>query len=404
MDGAFTCQVLCAKVSEFVYPGATGNRTGGEFHSYKEKRYMTKLCRVLVMSALVTVLLGASVNSVHADNPRRITVMTQNLYQGTELQHVLAAHTLPQFVAGVAADYANVIATNFPQRADALAAEIAQAGPALVALQEVALWRTQSPYNPSALPQTISYDFLQILLDALAAHGLHYTTVVVQENYDVSGPGAFPTGLMGVRLTDRSVILARTDLPTDELQLSNPQAGSYQNVGVVHTIAGPVTIKGSWLSVDAKTRGKSFRLITTHLLGPVLDGSPDPLLPLQAQEVLDGPATTDLPTLIVGDLNSTPGDSAYARVAGAGFADEWAAAHPRDPGFTAFQVRPTITNPVSMLSNRIDYVWARGLFAPLDIHLVGADPAARTASGLWPSDHAGVVATLEIGPQPGLTP
>lgn len=200
------------------------------------------------------------------------------------VQHALAARTQLEFVLGVAADYNNVIATNFPQRADALAAEIAQSGPALVGLQEVALWRTQFPYNPASLPQTVSYDFLQILLDALTAHGMHYTTVVAQDNYDVSGPGLFSFGLMGVRLTDRTVILARTDLSTDELQPSNPQAGSYQHIGAVQTLTGFVPIKGSWLSVDAKTRGKTFRFITTHLLGPVLDGSPDPLLPQQAKE------------------------------------------------------------------------------------------------------------------------
>jgi endonuclease/exonuclease/phosphatase family metal-dependent hydrolase len=163
------------------------------------------------------------------------------------------------------------------------------------------------------------------------------------------------------------------------------------------TIGGPVPIKGSWLSVDAKTRGKTFRFITTHLLGPVLDGSPDPLLPLQAQELLAVPANTHLPTIIVGDLNSTPTDPAHAAIVGAGFTDEWAAAHPSDPGYTAFQDRPGISNPVSTLHNRIDYVLARGRFMPLGVHLVGADPSARTAAGLWPSDHAGVAATLEIG-------
>jgi endonuclease/exonuclease/phosphatase family metal-dependent hydrolase len=120
--------------------------------------------------------------------------------------------------------------------------------------------------------------------------------------------------------------------------------------------------------------------------------------------LLDGPAMTNLPTIIVGDLNSTPSDLAPATAVGAGFTDEWAAANPGDPGFTAFQNRPAINNPISNLHSRIDYVLERGLFAPLDLHLVGADPSARTASGLWPSDHAGVVATLEIGPQAGLSP
>src|SRR5438445_601776 len=73
-------------------------------------------------------------------NHKRVaTLMTYNIYQGTELEHVLAATDLSSFVAGVTTDYANVIATSFPERAQAIAAEIAQNAPDLVALQEVAL-------------------------------------------------------------------------------------------------------------------------------------------------------------------------------------------------------------------------------------------------------------------------
>jgi len=53
-------------------------------------------------------------------------------------------------------------------------------------------------------------------------------------------------------------------------------------------------------------------------------------------------------------------------------------------------------NPVSKLSQRIDYVFSRGL-SPEETRLVGDKPNSRTPSGLWPSDHAGVVATLERG-------
>jgi len=354
---------------------------------------------VVALALAAAAMLSASVSGARADNPRSVTVMTQNIYQGTELEHALAATTELEFVLGVATDYDNVIATNFAERADALAAEIAQSGPALVGLQEVALWRTQFPFNPAVSPQTVSYDFLQILLDALAAHGMHYATVVTRDNFDVAGPGLFPSGLMGVRMTERAAIIARTDLPSDELKLSNPQEGGYQHVSVLPTLTGPFPLGGGWLSVDAKTRGKTFRFITTHL-----DGFSPAVAAQQEQEVLDGPAATHLPVVTVGDFNSVTTDPAYGEAVAAGFTDEWDAANPGDPGLTCCQVPPdSIVNPVSNLQSRIDYVFARGPFAPLDLHLVGADPSARTASGLWPSDHAGLVATLEIEPQAGLT-
>ena len=42
------------------------------------------------------------------------------------------------------------------------------------------------------------------------------------------------------------------------------------------------------------------------------------------------------------------------------------------------------------------------LLAALPIDIVGADPSDRTPGGLWPSDHAGLVATIKL-PQ-GLAP
>lgn len=361
--------------------------------------------RQLATAVIVLGAIGplAGVPAVRADvvpGRRDVTVMTQNIYQGSELEHVLAATSLAQFITGAATDYNNVIATNFSERADALAAEIAQSRPALVGLQEVALWRTQEPFVPGTVAQTVSFDFLQILLDALSGHGQHYTVVVARDNFDVSGPALFPAGLKGVRLTERSVVIARTDLPSDALQLSNPQQGGYQHVSVLPTLTGPFPLGAGWLSVDAKVRGKSFRFITTHL-----DGFSTAVAAQQLQEMLDGPAATGLPVVATGDFNSQTTDAAYARAVAAGFVDQWSTGHPGEPGLTCCQVPPdTIVNPISQLSTRIDYVFARGLLAPVNQQLLGADPSSRTASGLWPSDHAGLVATLVIGPGAGLTP
>jgi len=39
-------------------------------------------------------------------------------------------------------------------------------------------------------------------------------------------------------------------------------------------------------------------------------------------------------------------------------------------------------------------VFLRGPFTPVAADVVGEESADRTPGGLWPSDHAGVVATL----------
>jgi endonuclease/exonuclease/phosphatase family metal-dependent hydrolase len=103
--------------------------------------------------------------------------------------------------------------------------------------------------------------------------------------------------------------------------------------------------------------------------------------------------------VLVGDFNSQPGDPAPAKFTAAGLSDAWVKTSEGEAGLTCCQVPPdSIVNPVSKLSQRIDYVFSRGLRAD-DTHLVGDTPKSRTPSGLWPSDHAGLVATLESGEQ-----
>jgi hypothetical protein len=50
-------------------------------------------------------------------------------------------------------------------------------------------------------------------------------------------------------------------------------------------------------------------------------------------------------------------------------------------------------NIASKLSIKYDLIFVNGLSA-LDAKVVGDKAADKTPSGLWPSDHAGVIATL----------
>jgi hypothetical protein len=100
--------------------------------------------------------------------------------------------------------------------------------------------------------------------------------------------------------------------------------------------------------------------------------------------------------VFVGDFNSAADGSStatYANLIAAGLQDAWTHVLPGDPGYTSTQ-NADLMNPISLLSERIDLVLHRGGFSALDVELVGENPADRTPSGLWPSDHAGIVATL----------
>jgi endonuclease/exonuclease/phosphatase family metal-dependent hydrolase len=113
-----------------------------------------------------------------------------------------------------------------------------------------------------------------------------------------------------------------------------------------------------WVSVHVKIRGKTFRVIGTQLefYNPLTRFA-------QADELLAGPANTRLPIVLLGDFNAGPGEPSYELLAGSGFTD---------------------------------LVLFRDNFGARVADVVGEAAADRTESGLWPSDHAGVVATLSL--------
>lgn len=336
-----------------------------------------------------------------------MTVMTRNVYHGANFGPLFAAKTLPQLLAAVRDIFAGVQATNIPERAEALADEIKETRPDLIGLQEAVLWRSQFPADFSPMPNatTIEFDFVQLLLDALAARGLEYGIVAISTGTDAEAPGLLPDGTCcrDIRFTDREVILARTDLHTSDLKLSNPQVGNFATNCVIPSITGPTTILRGWAAVDGKIRGKEFRFVTTHLDGDCLAFT-SAIQVAQANEILQGPANTALPVIFVGDFNSNAdgsnniplfGTPTYGNLIAAGFEDAWSLGNPEDPGFT-FGQAADLLNPISTLSVRIDLVLFRGDLDVEDVEIVGADEDERTPSGLWPSDHAGVVATLEF--------
>ena len=107
-----------------------------------------------------------------------VKVMTRNIYVGTDVDVVLAAQNPEQVPVLVAQAFQTLLATNFQERAKALADEIKRNRPHLVGLQEVSLIRTQSPGDAvvggTTPAETVLFDYLAILMDALKKRGLRY--------------------------------------------------------------------------------------------------------------------------------------------------------------------------------------------------------------------------------------
>ncbi|MGW7403249.1 endonuclease/exonuclease/phosphatase family protein [Streptomyces sp. NPDC054833] len=348
---------------------------------------MSVLLGVVVLPSDAVALAGEG-GSGGGGGRASVRFMTQNMYVGSDFSALADARTPQQFFAAVTLTYQNILASQPSERAAAVAREVARNEPDLVALQEADIVRTGAP------PATdVRSDQLKALLAALDRLGRHYEAVAIVPEDDVEAPSTLG---FDVRLSVRNVILARVS-PSRPVKVSNLQVQTYAVQHVLQSPVGSITSRNGWASVDATVDGRTFRFVTTHL---------EPLPPFavqraQAQDLVASAADTDLPVVFAGDFNTAANDPqnptypTYQFLIGSGFTDAWRAAHPGDPGFTCCQA-PDLRNPVSALSLRIDLVLFRGDFEVRNIHLVGNEQSDRTPSGLWPSDHAGVVATLRV--------
>jgi hypothetical protein len=190
--------------------------------------------------------------------------------------------------------------SDFLQRAQAIAAQAQSAAPDLIGIQEAALWQTGTPSAsfPPPSPTTVSDDFVNILVNALNARGLHYALVAITTDFTLQGPGLFPAGFMNVQLTDRVAILARTDIP---LTISNVQTGNFTHNTVISTLQGLVTLTQGWAAVDATLGQHTVRFVTAHLA----DNS-DAVGSAQAAELAQGPLSTSMPVIMTCDCNADP--------------------------------------------------------------------------------------------------
>lgn len=355
---------------------------------------MTMWIRSLEIVLGWLLLTVTAVEAEDSGRERSVTVMTRNVYHGVDAELNAVIADPGNLLARVTDIYLGYHKRIFPARAEALADEIAATEPDLVGLQEVVLIRIDPiPDGPATPAQIVSLDFLQILLDALAARGLDYEPVAISQGWDPE----FPSSLgFDVRHTDREILLARRDRDHRGLQLSNPRAGHFVTNCFLPFLGG-LTIKRGWVSVDVKIRGREFRFVSTHLDGdclpiPPLGGSA--IQVAQAHELLAGPAATGLPVVLVGDLNSSLAQappSAYVALAGGGFTDTWLLGG-AGAGFTCCQ-DDFLANPNPLFNERIDLVLFRGDFQVSDVRVVGG---TKHPLGVWASDHAGVVATLNF--------
>jgi len=377
--------------------------TGRLFQHTVNVTRLSMVCALLAAGLLVP---AASAGPACAGGKRGIETMTANLYIGGGINRVVALDPtdpdyLTKLVSTVTGVYYEIAASQPDVRLGGVADAIVARMPDIVAVEEATLLRNQSPGDlivGGTSPATnVVFDYVQILLDELAARGAHYAVASAADEWEVEMPMFnLQTGSIDdVRQTDREAILVRTDLPRGQLRVSNPQDGHFNNVIVFSSIGLELT--RGWCSVDVCARGQVFRYICTHLEE---ETAPQVQL-LQAKELLCGPAKTFLPVLLCGDFNADPlhrdGSTAYNKFSGAGFRDAWADTHRRNPaGGLTWGHDELLADPGVTFNRRIDFVFYRGCsFVPtrsdvLDLWLGREEPP------LWASDHAAVDAEFVL--------
>lgn len=328
--------------------------------------------------------------------PQPLTVMTYNVYVGASVESLLGVTNLLEVPAAVAEIYAATMATDFSGRAAGIASAIKAHQPHLIGLQEISLLRRQSPgdrLTGGEPAEEVVLDFLAILMDALQAEGLNYQVAAKVQNADVEMPmsaeGSF-TEYDDVRLTDFDVILARSDVT-----VSRPMSMNYDNIFAVEALF--VEVLRGYVAIDATISGVTYRVVNTHL-----EFFGQDIRVAQAQQLIDSLESETLPIILLGDFNTpAPDSAAYQLLLSAGYVDTWQM-DSEGTGYTCCQPS-ALQNEVSAHYERIDQIFVRNLTLPASVltYTVGDKPSDRLPSGLWPSDHAGVVAHFAYpSPQP----
>jgi Endonuclease/Exonuclease/phosphatase family len=390
---------------------------------------------------LVAVLVLALLPGVADAKPKKkgkgqqLTVMTRNLYLGADLSPALTAPGLDQAIDAGGEIVRQVHRTQFPTvRAQLLANEIKKRKPDIVGLQEAAWWRTGPLVldpavvtNPTAqTTDPLGGDFITELLGQLnkakkkgkkgkkGKPPLRYKVAVVKTEFDAELPvndDGQGSGLAGAdhneRLTMRDAILVRKGVKT-----SNASSGTFNALLRVQ-LAGflNVDVTRGWTALDARVGGKKVHVVNSHFeafdsaaSNTGSDGQTYPkggIREAQAKQLIapGGPASSKLPTLLIGDFNSDspvhgdqvdPGDALAFRALLAG---GWSSRAITPPPFGCCVQDPNLTNPSTVgVDHRVDHIMSRGK----KVRFKKGGLTSTYANGLWSSDHFGVWSQLQV--------
>ena len=398
--------------------------------------------------ALFTALLFVPVIPVHAEEPYRITVMSRNIYLGADVG--VALELIPNFPKAAQFMWDQVKKTDFATRAPKLARESAQDRPEIIGVQEATIWYCKKDLFSDKVEV---FNFLDQFIAATKASGVGYS-LATANGVEAFNPGysiaAIPyvtkvrdpevfnpifgqdTASCGFTIGD--ALLVRDDVKDRIIQVGNTEYDA--TYSIVPTL---MTIYRGYTWADFKVQDSVVRLITTHLES-IWDENKVPNSALQAQQLVADLKNAKMPIVIMGDFNAdyrdprpqgepnpgeqpvasetcpTPGGAkcnAYSTMIEAGF--ENASPDAKNPRYFTWGASALLNGPDKKrvldakksgnqygFTDRLDYIFTKNVYATVSSKIIGN--VWPDGSGVWdcgkdkcfPSDHAGVVATIEL--------
>lgn len=401
-----------------------------------------------VLAALAIAVLVAPANGAAAAEPYDVTVMSRNIYLGSDVG--VALELLPDFPAAAQFMWDQVRATDFSKRAVRLAAEAAQERPELIGIQEATTWYCKKyPWSKSV---TV-FDFLEELIAATKQTGVGYS-LASANGVNAYNPGysisAIPF-LTKVKDPDRFIPLFGSDevacgftigdaiLVRDDVASKVKQVGNTEYEATYSIIPTLMTIYRGYTWLDLQVRDSLVRVISTHLES-IWDEGKIPNSALQAEQLVADLRGAKMPLIVMGDFNADPRDprsatepnpglqpvqsdtcptagaakcNAYQTMIEAGFTNSSPAA--KDPKYYTWGAGALLDGPDPKrleaaqefgnqygFTDRLDYIFTRNIYATVSSKLIGN--VYPDGSSIWEcgtkrcfaSDHAGLVATIEL--------
>ena len=397
---------------------------------------------------LLLALLLIPLPHAKAEEPYQLTVMSRNIYLGADVG--VALELIPNFPAAAQFMWDQVKKTDFTKRANKLAAEAALDKPALIGIQEATTWYCKKNLWSE---KVAVFDFLTQFIKATQATETSYSLASF-DGVDAFNPGysiaaipyltkvedpdlflsLFGSTSAACGFTIGDAILVRDDLKKNIVQVGNTEYDA--TYSIVPTI---MTIYRGYTWVDFKVNGSLVRVISTHLES-IWDENKVPNSALQAAQLIEDLKGAKMPLIVMGDFNADPRDpraesepnpglqpviseacptsgiascNAYKAMIDADFTN--ASPDATDPRYFTWGASALLNGPDSNrievakefgnqygFTDRLDYIFTKNVYATVSSKLIGN--IYPDGSSIWDcgdekcfaSDHAGLVATIEI--------